>query len=318
MSVPGPSRWPWPLRHLLFLGLFIAAHAAGVLAASGVLSTLAPGGLAEGVNPETPALLLVAMLGSIPATALTLFLWRRLEGGNWRELGVFGARDWPGALARWGAGGVLLVGVLALPALVGGWSGRVWLPEGAPSFLRTAALCLAGFFCVGAGEELAFRGFFYRGLTRHIGDRAALFVSSFLFAALHVGNPNVTPLAALNIALAGLVLGGVARATGRLAAPIGLHTGWNFALGALVGLPVSGVPSAGLLRIPVSGPAWWTGGAFGPEGGIVSSVLLGALAAWLLRRPIAGASADPGNLRSAVRAEDPADQNDDAGQDHQR
>ena len=56
--------------------------------------------------------------------------------------------------------------------------------------------------------------------------------------------------------------------TKQLWLPIGLH-GWNFFGGVGFGFPVSGLDIFQLTRINVSGPELWTGGAFGPEAGLV-------------------------------------------------
>lgn len=56
--------------------------------------------------------------------------------------------------------------------------------------------------------------------------------------------------------------------TGQLWLPIGLHVGWNFFQRTL-GFPVSGYSFSGWLEINVPGPELWTGGAFGPEAGLI-------------------------------------------------
>src|SRR5215207_2351265 len=67
------------------------------------------------------------------------------------------------------------------------------------------------------------------------------------------------------------------RALGELAIPIGLHITWNFFQGAIYGFPVSGFGafSPTLLTTEQGGPDLWTGGSFGPEGGLlVPSIML--------------------------------------------
>lgn len=81
---------------------------------------------------------------------------------------------------------------------------------------------------------------------------------------------------------------------GALAMPVGLHLGWNVAIGPLLGLPVSGAaPPVALLAAEGRGPERWLGDAFGPEGGlgVTAAVLVLAIlvVAWLrLRHPGSG------------------------------
>jgi len=67
--------------------------------------------------------------------------------------------------------------------------------------------------------------------------------------------------------------------TDELAIPIGLHIAWNVLLGSMLGLPVSGIQTPALLFVVQRGPDAWTGGAYGPEGGLLGSLafLLGSL-----------------------------------------
>ena len=103
---------------------------------------------------------------------------------------------------------------------------------------------------------------------------------------MHAVNPNVTPLALLNIALAGAVLGWLYWSQGGLLGCWTFHALWNFTLAALA-LPVSGM----MMGAPVfsteirgAGLAPLSGGAFGPEGSLLSTAGLAVLLAFLIRR----------------------------------
>jgi hypothetical protein len=93
--------------------------------------------------------------------------------------------------------------------------------------------------------------------------------SSVIFAALHLGNPGANWMGFIGIFCAGMLLAFAAVRTGRLWLSIGIHIGWNFFEGVVFGFPTSGVAIYSLLRIHVTGPVLWTGGAFGPEAGLI-------------------------------------------------
>jgi membrane protease YdiL (CAAX protease family) len=123
-------------------------------------------------------------------------------------------------------------------------------------------------------EELAFRGLLVAGLARGIGRPAGVAAAAILFAAAHRNNPDVTPLALGNIALAGIFLGATFLARGGLWTATGAHLGWNLSLAAL-GAPVSGLPfEIPWIEFNPGAPAWITGGPFGPEGGLLATVAL--------------------------------------------
>jgi membrane protease YdiL (CAAX protease family) len=135
----------------------------------------------------------------------------------------------------------------------------------------------------GADEALrarrAARRWFVAGLLANTGQSVA-------FASLHAINPNVTPLALLNIGLAGAVLGWLYWSEGGLLGCWTFHVLWNFTLAA-VALPVSGMSiGAPVLATGIRGaglPAV-SGGAFGPEGSVLSTAGLAAVLVFLIRR----------------------------------
>jgi membrane protease YdiL (CAAX protease family) len=128
-------------------------------------------------------------------------------------------------------------------------------------------------------EELFHRGFLITnladGLRSTLGVHTrtlALLASALLFGMLHFTNDNATALGALNLFLLGVLFGLPYVRTGSLYGSIGLHFAWNFVLGNVYGLPVSGYESrTALIRTETLDSVLWTGGAFGPEGSLIAT-----------------------------------------------
>jgi hypothetical protein len=164
-------------------------------------------------------------------------------------------------------------------------------------FARAFLGPLAVFIAAGVGEEMLFRGFMVNNLAQGlnfpwIGPRralvAALALASLFFAYLHYDNPNASLQGALIVTVAGLLIGLAYVLTGSLAIPIGFHIAWNLAEGAVFGYPVSGFrfTQAVVLRTVQTGPEVWTGGAFGPEAGLLGLIVIlvgvAAILIWLM------------------------------------
>lgn len=140
-----------------------------------------------------------------------------------------------------------------------------------------------------AAEEMVFRGYPLQTMTRARLAWLGLILTSILFAWVHLDNPNVVPgFTLINTTLAGIWLGVAYLRTRSLWFPLGLHWSWNWMMGAVLGLPVSGIDRLTpepVLRATDAGPAWLTGGAYGIEGGAACAIalLLSTLFIWRTR-----------------------------------
>lgn len=139
------------------------------------------------------------------------------------------------------------------------------------------------FIFVGWNEELLSRGYHLQTIASGLNLFWGVIISSAVFGLLHLGNPNATWISAAGIFFAGVYLAYGYIRTKQLWLSIGLHIGWNFFEGVVFGFPVSGLDIYALTRISVHGPELWTGGAFGPEAGLIvlPSLLLGGLLIYL-------------------------------------
>jgi membrane protease YdiL (CAAX protease family) len=170
--------------------------------------------------------------------------------------------------------GALAAGTgLGVAALVGG---AEWYREsGTPAdYAATVVRTVIVLAPAALAEEALFRGVPLLALASAFGRGTAVVLVAVVFALAHLANPNVTPLAVGNIALAGIFLGLAFYAPGGIWTAWGAHLGWNGLLAAL-DAPVSGVPfSIPFIDYDAGAPGWLTGGAFGPEGGLASTLAL--------------------------------------------
>ncbi|WP_250009935.1 CPBP family intramembrane glutamic endopeptidase [Actinoplanes sp. M2I2] len=199
----------------------------------------------------------------------------------------------PAEVARTGAAGRLLRGVL----LGVGMFAVVIVAIGLLGYYDVdglgsvpGAVGLLGFAAAAATtEELLFRGILFRILEERLGTWISLLLTGLLFGGMHLANPDATLWGATAIAIeAGFLLAACYAATRTLWVPIGLHFGWNFALGGIFSAPVSGTgESKGLLDATLSGPSPITGGDFGPEGSLFAvgaGLALTVVFLWLAHR----------------------------------
>lgn len=140
------------------------------------------------------------------------------------------------------------------------------------------------FLLVAIGEELIFRGVFFRWIDEKWGFAPALVLSALIFGLVHISNDNASWWSSIAIAIeAGLLLGAIYKYSGTLWMPIGVHWAWNFSQGNFFGFEVSGTDAgASLLHSEVSGNQWLTGGAFGAEASVIAVVVGAAVSAWLV------------------------------------
>ncbi len=244
--------------------------------------------------------LVLAFVGVTPSEALTVWnvlpllvaslvaSWIFVRIVERRPLRSLGLRLGTGGLSDLTIGtiaGALIVGSVVLAAAL-----LQWVSWNAVSELGSplgAGLTIGGVLFVAAFvEELLFRGYPFQLLAKRFSPATAILVTSIAFGLLHAANPNVTRLALMNISLAGILLGVAYWRTGSLWFVTGVHFGWNWVM-AISELSVSGIEmSMPTFEPAVTGPVLWTGGEFGPEGGLLATIatVLGVVWMWRLGR----------------------------------
>jgi uncharacterized protein len=255
------GRWHPVVRVLLY---FLALVVVNRIAFAGVV----------GLLPSIPGWLLDLLEGGVYLGGVLLLTWafcHYLDRKSLVSLGL-GKRGWlQKTAAGLGLGGGLIFLVFAVMLAVG------WLTvepsQVSPLPFLASVLSWTALSFV---EELTFRGYIMQGLAKAWAMPIAVAVSSLLFGMVHIIDPNVQFLAILNICVAGLFFALAYLVTRSLWLPAGIHIGWNLTEIQMLGFPGSGHTEPSLLTSAVTGPEVLTGGAFGPEGGLLG------LAAWSL------------------------------------
>ncbi len=198
----------------------------------------------------------------------------RLRGDPLSSIGLNLNRSW---LKQFVFG--TLIGIVSMVAIVCMiWAaGGVRLQLNSARSVETLLYGLYVFVCVALFEETLFRGFLFQRMIDGVGIWNAQILVALLFAAGHWGNPGMSGttevFATLDLALGAIMLGLAWLRTGSLALPIGLHLGWNWTQGHVLGFGVSGFDYTGWFQPIFQGlPQWVSGGEFGPESSVFAMI----------------------------------------------
>lgn len=228
------------------------------------------------------------VVGTALAVIVGLLCTRYLEFLPFSALGAWYGKRW---MVNFGYGMVLGIATFTFAAVIGIAVGSLrfsYNSEAASgSILNTLALSFLVFFVRAALEEAIFRGYILQTFVRSGLTSFAIVLTSVLFASLHNTNPSATRMSWVNTFIAGVWFGIAYLKTRELWFPFGLHLAWNWAQGSIFGIEVSGLTEivpAPLMREMDLGPAWITGGDYGLEGGILTTIALivSTLVIWYL------------------------------------
>jgi membrane protease YdiL (CAAX protease family) len=256
----------------------------------------------------------------VTALAAGFICTRWLEGLPWRALGLWFHAGWLRDLIVGSLIGIFSLALATAMATAGGGltftiSGRAALFQ----VLQTLVFSAALFIIAALAEEALFRGYPLQTLTRANLAWLAVFLTSVPFAAVHLRNPNVAAgFTFINTALAGVWFAIAYLRTRTLWFPLGVHWAWNWALGAVFGLPVSGISDLAphpLMRGTDHGPAWLTGGSYGIEGGLACTVTLILSTIFIWRTRLVNATPE---MKALTSQENPVEARRDKGEEGNR
>ncbi len=178
-----------------------------------------------------------------------------------REFGVGAALGW----------GMLVASILPM-VLIGGLVVTFWPIPRQFGILLIDLLLMA---VASLAEEVAFRGYPFQRLIEAMGPTLAVIVSSLAFAGVHLFNPSANRASFLITVFSSWLLSVAYLRTRALWVCWGWHFAWNASMCLLFGLPVSGITEfSPVIQSNTVGPAWITGGDYGPEASAVTALVL--------------------------------------------
>jgi membrane protease YdiL (CAAX protease family) len=286
----GRLRSGW--RLLLYIFAFIAASFFITLVLRTVYAVAVTGA------PQIPradfVFELIYRTGLLAAALVAGYFCARLfEALPWRSLGLTLHAGWFRDLVIGCAIGIATLVVAVAIGMIGGGLTFSFSNTGASAIARSMLGSAVLLFVAALAEEAIFRGYPLQTLSRAKLALLGVLITSVPFASVHLLNPNVVPTTTfINTALAGVWLAAAYLRTRSLWLPLGIHWAWNWAMGWLFGIPVSGMKlsSNPLLNASDVGPSWLTGGSYGLEGGVACTIAMALFTLFIWRTSLVSAT----------------------------
>ena len=227
-----------------------------------------------------PAIMIPTLISTVFGTIISMVYCRF---GEMRSLGSMGVRKRklvPHYLIGLGIGTVLMTAIVLLSALFG--AQKISFCSGVNFGL--IGLYWIGWFFQGMSEEFIFRGYLMNTVGGKHNFIIALTVSSLAFALAHAANPGFGPFVLVNLALFAAFAGLYMILTDDIWGGCAIHSIWNCTQGNLYGISVSGTNEmeSVMKTVADSDSKLLTGGAFGIEGSIFTTIVLLAASAIVL------------------------------------
>ena len=270
MSSPAiPASVPRSLHLALFItGLLwlLAAHAIAFRAGEGIAARFA---WSAGAQDLLANLVLLFLL----LVGFTCLNWIGTRQGSVRQANALPLRrttgeEWTrGVIIGWAAAVIAVIPMVIAGALHPefSWKASAW----GGTLLSILTLAVAAL-----ASEVAFRGFLFRRLIDVVGPTTATLLLSGIYALIGSMSPNASGLSFIIMIIAGVMFSLAYLRTHALWLGWGLHFAWAAATAVIFGLPVGGVASYfSIVQTDTGGPAWLTGGVYGPDGALFTAVV---------------------------------------------
>lgn len=226
----------------------------------------------------------VAELAAFLPSLLLIWAWLTIkEGRAFSTLGFVGDRRLARIVGGFAIGVLLMATSCGLLVMLGIFeqASNAGAERVGTAALGVVLLLTLTVFVQSSTEEILVRGFLTQSMARQLSSGLAIVLPSAYFAVIHL---TFTPFVLANIFIVALFFTFVSLRQGTLWMVCGIHAGWNWAQGNLLGVPVSGHPIENSIFRFGPGDSWLTGGDFGIEGSAIATLVLTAALAVAYRQ----------------------------------
>ena len=229
--------------------------------------------VAMGVSAAS-GVMIPSLFSTIFGTLTSIIYCRVAEVRNFRSMGV----KKKGFFLHYGAGilfGTVLMSSIVLLSVLTGINSIAVSKE---LDMKIFLLYFAGWIIQGMSEEFIFRGYLMTTIGGHYNKWLAVGISSVAFALAHIMNPGISVLAFIDLTIYGLFAALYMVYTENIWGCCAIHSFWNFLQGNFYGISVSGTAASNSVFVTTSktSHAFLSGGGFGIEGSLLTTLILGA------------------------------------------
>lgn len=207
------------------------------------------------------------------AGAIVVLFMCKVQGKNWRSTGLFKEKA---VVSYFKGAGIAFLGIVAIISFLQ-FKGELTISaipinRGVHLF-SIILIILIAWIIQGAAEELFLRGFMFQAITVRYDVYKGIIIPAIVFALLHLGNNGINAISLINILLCGLALMLLVLKDGNLWGAFGFHTAWNLLQGNVFGISISGnTMDVSLFKTVIQTDTIWSGGAFGLEGSLLTTL----------------------------------------------
>lgn len=187
----------------------------------------------------------------------------------------------------YGIGILLGFGLLSIIVLLLKLTGFAEIIRNTKAFkLKLFFIFLPAWIIQGFEEEFLLRSILMNQMAAGGKIEIAIIANSLIFSIFHLGNTGFNFMAFVNIFLVGLVFSIIFYLNGSIYTSAAAHSFWNMTMANIYGITVSGNSPTGvnLFNTKLIGPRIISGGSFGIEGSIVTSLVLLVVLIILIRK----------------------------------